>query len=523
MVRKGGKTSGVKVGKKKSARPVKLGVPRKRAQSAPPAGESIGSLRSMMQKMDARLSSYPKGGFADKGEQMGAKFGTLGRLAGRGLGAGLSAISGYGNYAVKKNSLSKVSASVDMVPQFVKNEHSIRVVHREFISDVRVPTNPTDFNVFYAQKINPGNSQMFPWLAKMARQYSQYKIHGMVFTFKTMTSDYSANGPLGTIMMATNYDAIERVYNSKIELENSEFAVSCKPSESLIHAIECDPKYSTLDMLYVRDSSYDTSDTSDRRFFDFGTFQLATSGLPGTINTTMGEFWVSYDIELCKPIVGGDAAVPTLTARTVISTPSGVLAVSPLARQLNIYWAGNSYNPAAGESLPIGPTSASLAIYGGDTSAIGLSYALDLYDLKLLASGKYIITYSMTGTVTGGTSFRLALENTLLTSCKPTFVANGAAVSTAVTPFETTLSDDQLGFVPDNCGGLAGTKCTYQGSITVTVTGIPVNDTSGLNYVRVTPPNYTQNSLTKINTLLRRVDLEYICFGTNVQSPTFVL
>lgn len=511
---KGAKSrTGVTMKKKKKV--VKLGTPRKRASSAPAASESIGSMRSMMAKMDARLSAIPKGGFANKGEQMGARFGTLGKLAGRGLGAGLSAITGYGNYTVKKNSLGKVSASVDMVPQFVKNEHSIRVTHREFISDIAVPTSATAFNMLYAQKINPGNSVMFPWLARMAKQYSQYKIHGMVFTFKTMTSDYSANGPLGTVMMATNYDAIERVFANKIELENSEFAVSCKPSESLIHAIECDPKYTTLEMLYIRDSSYDTSDTSDRRFYDFGTFQLATSGLPGVVGSVMGEFWVSYDIELCKPIAGGETT-SLVPAVSVISQPNGSLAVGSSGRPLNIQWSGNAYSPAGGEIVPITPTSTAISLYSGDVTAIGEVYELSGNSLILRRAGKYIVTWSMWAPTTA-TQYELAAHTTSTTSCAPGFTLYGSATASCDTPFEFAYADNTIGYVPA-FSGTAG-KITFQGTATITVGGIPPD--SPLNYVVVQSPSYTAAAAARVVALIRRVDIEYVAFGNNSQSTVF--
>lgn len=505
------------ISKKKS---VTRGISKKkgRSQSAPPqGGESIGSIRSMMQKLDSKLSSYPKGSFANKGEQMGARFGTLGALAGRGLGAGLSAISGYGNYTVKKNSLTKVSASVDMVPQFVKNEHSVRVVHREFIQDIAVPANGAAFNMLYAQKINPGNSVMFPWLSRMAKQYSQYKLHGMVFAFKTMTSDYAANGPLGTVMMATNYDAIERVYANKIELENSEFAVSCKPSESLIHAIECDPKYSTLDMLYIRDSSYDTSETDDRRFYDFGTVQFATSGLPGALGSVMGEFWVSYDIELCKPIAGGETTT-LVPANTVISQPTGVLGVGTTSRPLNFYWTGNSYNPAAGEIVPINPTLGSILIYGGDTQAIGPVIDLSGNSLLLRKAGKYIITWSMTAPSNNSNSYQLAAGASTSTSCAPGFTTYGSASYTCTTPFQSVYGGNEIGYVP-NGNYTASGRVSYSGTATVTVSGVPPD--SNLNYVVVQSPSFVAASSLLVTALTRRVQVEYVAFGTNNQQTAY--
>jgi hypothetical protein len=257
-----------------------------------------------------------------------------------------------------------------MVPQFVRNEHSVRVKHREFIRDLVVPTNPLEFNL-QDEVINPANRNLFPWLNQMAKQYSQYKIHGMVFTYKTMSSDYAASGPLGTIFMATNYNALDRPFASKIELENSEFAVSTKPSQSLIHAIECDPKVSGVDILYVRDPTYDVSgETSDRRFYDYGRFQVGTQGLPGTTGHTLGELWVSYDIELIKPIPGGSLKFGT----SLISKPNGTVGVSALSSAdyriaPNVTLTMASINPAGATNYNPMPTNASTLT--GDTGLWG--------------------------------------------------------------------------------------------------------------------------------------------------------
>jgi hypothetical protein len=234
-----------------------------------------------------------------------------------------------------------------MVPEFVarrEGDHSTRIRHREFLFDLKVPDSPLEFSNGFVQNINPGNPVLFPWLSKMSKLYTQYKIHGMVLVYKTMSSNYSASGgPLGTVIMATNYNVNDFAFDSKIQMENTEFAVSTDPSRNIVHAIECDPKSSGLQTLYIRDPSVnDSSNVSDARFFDYGKFQIATTGLPGAAGSVMGEVWCSYDIELIKPVIGKDQAptpptpAPTLTpTNVVVSQSSGVaLANTNAAYQL---------------------------------------------------------------------------------------------------------------------------------------------------------------------------------------------
>lgn len=263
------------------------------------------SMNTLNAKIDRVMKMIPKGTFKNAGATAGmALGGPAGAAIGRTLGQGISAITGYGDYNVKSNTLSTVSTSVDTVPQFLRNDHSVRVAHREFVKDLMVPDVPSDF-VNKTFVINPGNINLFPWLANFAKQYQTYLVHGMVVEFKSMSSDYAASGPLGTVAIATNYNVNDVPYPTKIALENSEFAVSSKPSRSIIHAIECEPEVNGAKYRYVRDVASESTATSDSRLYDLGLLQVATAGLPGQAGATLGELWVSYDIEFSKPVLPG--------------------------------------------------------------------------------------------------------------------------------------------------------------------------------------------------------------------------
>ena len=82
--------------------------------------------------------------------------------------------------------------------------------------------------------INPTDVNTFPWLNEIARCYQEWIPHGIVFIYKTMSADAlnSVNTALGTVIMATNYNATQPNYASKAEMENSEFSRSIKPSIS---------------------------------------------------------------------------------------------------------------------------------------------------------------------------------------------------------------------------------------------------------------------------------------------------
>lgn len=339
------------------------------------------ALNNLTTKMDGLLKKIPKGAFARGGGALGGMLGgTMGAAFGKRLGGGLSAITGYGDYQVRANSLSTVSTSVDMVPQFARTDHSVRVCHREFVGDLKVPASPDEFNNNFVELINPANTTLFPWLSKMATLYTQYKIHGMVVTYKTMSSNYSAGGgPLGTVIIATNYNVNDQAFSTKVQMENSEFAVSCNPSTSLIHAIECDPKVSGLQTLYVLDPETQQSGAvSDPRFYHYGKLQIATSGLPGAYNNTMGELWISYDIELMKPVIGKDAEptpplppvppVPTVSGVVINSLPDGTVGIGPTAEftETSLSSTVSWLNDAAGTTFDLAPDSYTPETASGD-------------------------------------------------------------------------------------------------------------------------------------------------------------
>lgn len=274
----------------------------------------------------------PKGTFEAFGKKAGALGGaalgtragnpgfgaTAGRMAGGFIGNGLSRILGFGDYTVKNNSIFTESMAIapgESVPAFGMIGQETRVRHREFIQDIVVPATPSAFsNTSFT--INAGSSSTFPWLAALASNYQQYKINGMVFEFKTLSSDITAGGALGAVILATNYDVTEAAFADKLHMENSQYAISAKPSQSQIHTIECDPALVQSKLLYVRDGNSVNSGV-DARLSDLGKFQVATVGLPGSAGAVLGELWVSYDISLYKPeiaaVVLGNSGIASKT------------------------------------------------------------------------------------------------------------------------------------------------------------------------------------------------------------------
>lgn len=221
--------------------------------------------------------------------------GPAGGKMGYDLGAGVSRITGFGDYTIKENTVLKGD-----VPTFSTGSRFVTLRHQEYLGDVSssVSFTNTTFN------IQPGDPTTFPWLSQIATRFQQYKFRGLVFIFKSTsaTALNSTNTALGTVIMGTNYNVNDPVFVNKIQAENYEFSNSRVPSESFPHGVECSLEEQPYNIFYVRDSAVPSG--QDPKLYDLGLFQLCTVGSQAA--AVIGELWVSYHIELYKPRLTND-------------------------------------------------------------------------------------------------------------------------------------------------------------------------------------------------------------------------
>lgn len=218
----------------------------------------------------------------------------IGGAIGSWLEKGINSIFGSGDYTVKSNSMTKRLSG--FIPTFKCVNGSLRISNREYLCDV-ITTNSSSF---YGTSfiINACNLATFPWVSQIAQNFEQFKFHGLVFGFCSESGDAVAsnNTALGTVIMATQYNPYDPPFNSKLQMEQYEFATSIKPSQSAIHMVECAQAQGAPNFLFCSTNQ----SGGDERFTNLGTFTIATVGQQNP-NTNLGSLWVSYDIELCKP------------------------------------------------------------------------------------------------------------------------------------------------------------------------------------------------------------------------------
>lgn len=233
-------------------------------------------------------------------------------------------IFGSGDYVLKSNSLVQTGGATESDVQIVpQGNRAVRIIYREYLGDVFThATTAGAFNLV-GYSINPGLVGTFPWFAPIAQQYEQWTPNGVVFEFKSTSSEYVATQALGSVIMATEYDSLDRVFANKQEMLNSAYSNEAKPSERIIHGVECDPRDMQHSVYYVRSGAVPS--TGNIRDYDVGTFYIATQG-GATANLNLGSLYVHYDITLRKEQLFN--GIPTRGQLTFYQTRTGAIAAS---------------------------------------------------------------------------------------------------------------------------------------------------------------------------------------------------
>lgn len=169
----------------------------------------------------------------------GALFGPVGASVGGLAGGAFGTILGLGDYEIKQNVFMS-----GRLPKVVNDAPSGGTIirHTEYLGDIITSGSANTFSL-QSFALNPANEGTHPWLAQIAANYEEYEYEGLLFQFRSTSADAlnSTNTALGTVIMATNYDAADPLFASKAEMLNYEFSCSAKPSDSLIHMVECAP------------------------------------------------------------------------------------------------------------------------------------------------------------------------------------------------------------------------------------------------------------------------------------------
>jgi hypothetical protein len=407
--------------------------------------KAVKLLTQQMQKVSMPKKRTP---FADVGSIIGNSAGSMVGLpglkgVGRWLGSGIGSIFGSGDYQIMGSNPSyNVLSNSAQIPKFSSTAQTNIVSHREYLGDIAGTTLFTN----NSYPLNPGQAKTFPWLSTIAQNYQQYKWHGIIFEFRPLITDFVTSGAPGVVVMATNYNADEPAYSTKQAMENSEYAVSVKPTCTLIHGVECASNQTILPQSYIRNAA--ANPNLDLKFSDLGNFQLATQGNPIQL---IGELWVSYTVEFFKPIlpndVGGDVQ-------------SGIVDRSTFSA-----------------ASPLGLVQTS---FSGDLD--GLLVTSDTISFNGQPGNLYLVALNWLGTVAGATTF----PTTTLTNCALTNVFINDTNPALLAPNGGVVSTDMLSIIALRCStttpslmsikyGVAGVFPTGTQTLTIVITQLSDN------------------------------------------------
>lgn len=251
---------------------------------------------------------------ANVGRAIGTAFGPAGGAVGGFLGGAahklFKSITGVGDYEVMAQSLPyDVNANTILhprlaptVPLMHNDDGSCRVKHREYIKDIVGAADGKYSRERFV--LNPGDAVTFPWLSAIATRWQQYKIIGAVFEFVSTSGEAitGTNPALGSVTMATQYNVLDGNFINKRQACNSYFATNDKPSNSQMHAIECEDIQTPYKLYYVRNPAV-TQGVGDPRLYDLGRLEVLCTGQLASGNV-IGELWITYDVMLYKPYMG---------------------------------------------------------------------------------------------------------------------------------------------------------------------------------------------------------------------------
>lgn len=274
-------------------------------------GDYNSTIKPFMQRWIPKGSLAALGGWGGSwlgGAQGGTLGSSIGSSAANYLGWGKyrKNYKGRGDYGGSAGGNQIIAGSVD-TPITVNASDDltgdIYISHREFLQNVTASTgagvtiSPFQNTTF---PINVGMTETFPWLAQIAQNFTLYQLQGLIFEFKPTSGEFgvTGNNSLGKVVMATQYDPDAPNFVSTVQMENYDYANACKPSEHMLHGVETASSQTAVKMFYIRTGA----SPKDKIFTDYGTFNLATEGIPLSASTTsnIGELWVTYRVKLSR-------------------------------------------------------------------------------------------------------------------------------------------------------------------------------------------------------------------------------
>lgn len=201
-------------------------------------------------------------------------------LGGYGSSMALSAPAANGTY-VKHNKAKMRS-----------NRSGMSIRHREYVQDITFGEAGEYMNMVSAP-INPGNRELFPWLAGIATRFETFKFNSLRFIYEPQCGTDNE----GTVMMAVDFDAVDLPPVDKLQLMTYDGAIRSPPWFAGVY--ECAQYNLHKYKEYFITNSLTTPLSTDEKTYFVGNIYVATQSQSASF--TAGELYVEYDVVLSTP------------------------------------------------------------------------------------------------------------------------------------------------------------------------------------------------------------------------------
>ncbi len=223
---------------------------------------------------------------------------------GRGVQKVIRNVLGSGDYTIRRNSIIEhlpVGPDGELTKEFSFSNFgaaTVRCKKREYVGNVVAPASSPENFTQLSYRLQATNGTTFPWLSNIAKLFTEWELKGAIVSFETTSSNYSATVGLGTIAIATQYNANMLPYANMDQILQSAYHTRGNPAENMLHGIECDPELQASKRLYTRRPGA----SGPPNLYDHGVLYVATEGLPsGSAGVTLGRIYITYDVELSLP------------------------------------------------------------------------------------------------------------------------------------------------------------------------------------------------------------------------------
>jgi hypothetical protein len=310
---------------------------------------------------------------------------------------------------------SSIGATISSGQPIVNQQKSVRIRHQEYLGDV-ISGSSTSYTTLLTYIMQPGDPNSFPWLSALASRYQRYKWH-------SITLQYISESPTsttGAVVLGFDHNAAATTPSTKQQMMELQDSIRCNAWDGCALAVS-----GSKDLLYTNIGSVypdgPTGSSADIKTFAGGVFWVGTTGVPAT--TTLGEIYVTYDVELINP---GIFQPTPLMVNVTITPPSASTLFST-----SIVQSGNFY------------------VSYISSLAIGFNYV-----------GPFLILFNGTTTTTGGVSFTL----TGATLAPSTAIVGTIATTTHITGWCSYLG---TGAVTLTFGSIANMNTAQSGSLII--------------------------------------------------------